>query len=266
MSIISLITDFGLEDAYVGIVKGAILSVNPSANVIDVCHGIAPQDVIRTAYLLEAAYEYFPPGTIHVVVVDPGVGSDRAVVAVEMSGYRFLAPDNGVLTEVLSHGTVERSVFVENSRYFLTPVSQTFHGRDIFAPVAAHLSKGLDMAVLGPPDALVRLPLPKPVITDASEIVGCVITSDRFGNLITNIRDRDLAEFCESSDSLELTIRIGGRTLAGLSDSYASMASGEPMAIMGSARRLEISIDGGSAEKYFNAGPGEEVRVTKTCL
>lgn len=264
MAIITLLTDFGLEDAYVGIVKGVILSVSPSATIIDISHNIAPQDVVRAAYLIDVSYGYFAPGTVHVVVVDPGVGSDRAIVGVEMKGHRFLAPDNGVLTAVLAEGPADRVVRVENSSFFLNPVSRTFHGRDIFAPAAAHLSMGLDLGALGPTvdsEALIRLRLPQPIFTDVPEIVGVVIAVDRFGNLVTNIRDQDLAKLMGRTGVRELIIQIGKRLFFGLSDSYASVAFGAPLAIIGSSGCLEIAVNGGSAVQDLEAGPGDEIRV-----
>lgn len=263
MAIVTLLTDFGLEDAYVGIVKGVILTGNPDATLVDVSHGVAPGDVARAAYLLETAYGYFPPGSVHVVVVDPGVGSGRGIVAVEMDGHFFLAPDNGVLTGVLSKGGAVCAVSVENTRYFLSTLSRTFHGRDIFAPVAAQLSKGLDMKVLGPPidcKELVRLNRATPAAADDQSILGTVVAVDRFGNLITNIQGQDLYEIC-GGGTCELKIQIGARTIHGLSDTYASVAPGESLAVMGSTGRLEISINGGNAGEILGAGPGEEVRV-----
>lgn len=264
MAIVTLLTDFGFEDAYVGIVKGVILTGNPTATVVDVSHCVAPGDVTRAAYLLETAYEYFPNGSVHVVVVDPGVGSDRGILAVDVNGHRFLAPDNGVLTGVLPEGRKGRVVRVENHRYFLSPHSRTFHGRDIFAPVAAQLSKGLSLEVLGPPvdcRKLVRLEGCAPAVADAHGILGKVVTVDRFGNLITNIQRQDLSGICGAAGTWELKIQICGRTIHGLSDTYTSVASGEPLAVMGSTGRLEISINGGNAGQVFGAGPGKEVRV-----
>lgn len=264
MAIVTMTTDFGLEDAYVGIVKGVMLKVNPAATIVDVSHGIDPGDVDRAAYLLETAYGYFPPGCVHVAVVDPGVGSERRIVAVESNGHRFLAPDNGVLTGVLTEGGAGRAVSVENTRYFLSPVSRTFHGRDIFAPVAAHLSKGLDLEDLGPSldfGSLVRLDRGKPVFEAPHSVVGSVVAVDRFGNLITNIRERDLTEICGEDGGFELEIKFHGRTIYGLSTAYVSVAHGEPLAILGSSGRVEISINGGSAGEVFSAGIGKRIRV-----
>jgi S-adenosylmethionine hydrolase len=264
MAIITLTTDFGLEDAYVGIVKGVMLAVSPAATIVDISHGVDPGDIARAAYLLETAYGFFPAGTVHVVVVDPGVGSERRIVAVEMNGHRFLAPDNGVLTGVLTERGEGTAVSVENPRYFLSPVSRTFHGRDIFAPVAAHLSKGLNLGDLGPPadvGSLVRFDRSAPVVDPPHGIAGSVMAVDRFGNLITNVRERDLSEICGGAGSCELEIEVHGRTIHGLSAAYASVAPGEPLAILGSSGRLEISINGGNAGEVFSAGPGKEIRV-----
>ena len=266
MAIITLLTDFGLEDAYVGIVKGVILSINPSVTIVDISHNITPQDLVRAAYLLETSYRFFAPGTLHVVVVDPGVGGGRSIVGVEVKGHRFLAPDNGVLTAILAEGTADRVVRVENSRFFLDPVSRTFHGRDIFAPVAAHLSMGLDLEELGPvteSGELMRLRLPQPAFAEAGEIIGVVVTADRFGNLVTNIRERDMVELRNPDDTSDLIIQIGGKSIRGISDSYSAAAPGRLLAIMGSTGRLEISVNCGNASRFCKAGPGGTVRIKR---
>ena len=266
MAIITLSTDFGLEDAYVGIVKGVILSINPSATIVDISHSIPPQDVVRAAYMIDAAYPYFPCGTVHLVIVDPGVGSDRGVVAVELSGHLFLAPDNGSLTEVLANGDFKRAVRVEESTHFLNPVSRTFHGRDIFAPVAARLSVGLDPGALGPCveyETLMRLRLSQPIFAEAHEIVGAIVAVDRFGNLITNIRERDLSGLDNRNDACGLTVEVGTRLIQGISESYSSIPQGQPLAIVGSTGRLEVSVNCGNAARFFNAAPGDTIRVKK---
>jgi S-adenosylmethionine hydrolase len=264
MAIVTLTTDFGLEDAYVGIVKGVVLTANPAVTIVDVTHNISPGDVDRAAYLLETAYGSFPHGSVHVAVVDPGVGSERRIIAVELNGHRFLAPDNGVLTGVLMEGGAGHAVSVENTRYFLSPVSRTFHGRDIFAPVAAHLSKGLGLEDLGPSidfGSLVRLDRGGPVSEAPHGIVGSVVAVDRFGNLITNIRKQDLSGIFGAADGSRLEIKVHGQTIRGLSSAYASVAPGEPLAILGSSGRVEISINGGNAGEVFGAGIGKEIRV-----
>ncbi|MCD6224235.1 MAG: SAM-dependent chlorinase/fluorinase, partial [Deltaproteobacteria bacterium] len=190
MSIITLLTDFGVEDEYVGIMKGVILSINPSSTIVDITHQIAPQDIIAAAYRIKFSYKYFPEKTVHLVIVDPGVGSGRPLLAAKIQGHFFLAPDNGILTPLLDDGDIDTLVFVENSEYFLDSVSQTFHGRDIFAPVAAHISKGIDIMELGKLadiKSLARLSVEKPFIADNGELSGIIVSIDRFGNLITNI-------------------------------------------------------------------------------
>ncbi|MBW2368290.1 MAG: SAM-dependent chlorinase/fluorinase [Deltaproteobacteria bacterium] len=264
MAIISLLTDFGLRDAYVGIMKGVILSVNPSAQVVDISHRITPQDRLQAALMIGAAHAYFPPGVVHTVVVDPGVGTDRAVVAVESKGQRFLAPDNGVLTRIYSSGVLERVVSVENTQYFQTPVSQTFQGRDIFAPVAAHLSAGLDMGRLGPEisaEDLVRLDIAEPFRSDSKTLTGTIAGIDRFGNLITNISRAHLSGLSESASGRPLQIIIHDATIVGLSTSYSAVAPEAPLAIMGSQGVMEISVNGASAQSHFSASVGDSIQV-----
>lgn len=264
MAIITLTTDFGLEDAYVGIVKGVILTRNPGATIVDVTHCIPPGDVSRASYLIESAYRYFPSGSIHVVVVDPGVGTGRDVIALEADGHFFLAPDNGILSDVLPAIGTGNAVSVQNTRYFLSPLSQTFHGRDVFAPVAAHLSMGHGLGDLGPRvdmKSMVRLDRDAPVAGGPHAIIGSVVTVDRFGNLITNIQEQDLSGIGAGHSARRLKIRIGTQTIDGLSAAYASAEFGKSLAIIGSTGRLEISINGGNAREVLAVGPGAEIRV-----
>lgn len=263
MSIITLLTDFGTEDAYVGIMKGVILSVNPSAVIIDITHHIDPHDLIETAYIIKSSYRYFPEGTVHVIVVDPGVGSDRAIVALEMMDHIFLAPDNGVLTLLMDEGKIDSIVRVENTRYFLESVSHTFHGRDIFAPTGAHLSKGMDIKKLGScldKQDLVNLRIQKPYISDKGELVGNIVSFDRFGNCISNIDMNDLKKFNEGDSARRLEIKIGKSTIKGLSHSYADVEFGRPFAIIGSFGYLEIALNKGNAKRYF--GIAKEDNIT----
>lgn len=264
MTPISLLTDFGLADPYVGIMKGVILSVNPSARIIDITHEVPPQDILEASFLIQSAYAYFPLGTVHVVVVDPGVGSDRSIVCMELNGHRFLAPDNGVLSQVFSERDLERGVYVENPDYFLTPVSHTFHGRDIFAPVAAHLSMGLDMAKLGAdavPSDLVRLPLPQPGYIGETTLEGIIIATDRFGNLVTNIRQRHLKELLGKTQKENLEIQINALRIQGLSQSYDRVLPQQALAILGSRGFLEISVNCGNAQTRTGAKKGDHVTI-----
>lgn len=262
MNIITLITDFGTSDAYVGMMKGVILSINPSATIIDINHHVDPQDVCQAAYLIKSAYHYFPKGTVHVVVVDPGVGSGRAIIAFEIKGHIFMSPDNGVLTPVMAVGQAESIVRIENSNFFLQSVSQTFHGRDIFAPVAAHLSMGRDIKSMGPlidTKDLHFLDIPLPSISK-KELVGHIITIDRFGNLITNLDTNSLEKFYDSDKKLMVT--IGQTSIKGLSESYESAGHQQPLAIIGSAGYIEIAVNCGSAKEYFKAKKGDTVKVS----
>jgi len=262
MSIITLLTDFGTTDEYVGVMKGAILSVNPSAMIVDITHHVDPQDVIEATYLALSSYLYFPKGTVHLIVVDPGVGTDRAILAVKINGHILIAPDNGILTLVTDDQKVESVIRVENSEYFLESVSQTFHGRDIFAPVAAHITNGVDISRLGTPmnpDDMVRLDIHKPYISDTGEIVGSIISIDRFGNLITNIGLKNIEMLCGKDAP---RIRIGRNIILGLSQSYESAEPHRPLAIIGSRGYLEIALNCGSAENFFDVEKGTIVRVS----
>ena len=190
MAIITLITDFGLEDEYVGLLKGVILGIDPAAVVVDVTHAIKPQEVAQAAFALEASFRYFPEGTIHVVVVDPGVGTERGILCLEQHRQLFLAPDNGTLTLLLEEGEGAVLRKLENPAFRRAEVSPVFHGRDIIAPAAAHLSKGVDVRALGPElarEAAVRLERLRPVVRANAGIDGTIVHVDRFGNLISNI-------------------------------------------------------------------------------
>lgn len=266
-NIITLLTDFGTEDEYAGVMKGVMLSVYPDAAIVDITHAIDPQDIVQAAYTLESAYKYFPKGTVHVVVVDPGVGSDRAVLAAKTDGYIFLAPDNGILTVLADEKGMDTIVRVENSAYFLKSVSQTFHGRDIFAPVAAHIAKGLEITELGTclnETDIVRLSVPKAYLSDKGELVGTVISADRFGNLITNIDSKALEPFFKADMKKMPEFHIGKGKIAGLSRSYASVPKGTPLAILGSRGYLEISVNCGNAQNDFGVEKGDTVRIRNT--
>ncbi len=262
---ITLLTDFGISDPYAGIMKGVILSVNPFAQIIDVTHGIKPQDIMGAAYLINAVYRYFPKGSTHVVVVDPGVGSGRSIIAVSAGGHFFLAPDNGVLSLVLEDLCADTIIKVENEIYFLKPVSRTFHGRDIFAPVAGHLSKGVGIDSFGPAiprDQTVTIALPKPYLSESGELVGKVISVDRFGNLITNIDLQKINDTFGFNKDLSLKILIGSHKIEGLSLAYHDAAPGSLLAIIGSMGFVEISLNCGNASKYCGESRGSIVKVS----
>jgi S-adenosyl-L-methionine hydrolase (adenosine-forming) len=260
MAIITLLTDFGTQDEYVGVLKGVISTINPTVTIIDVTHGIAPQNVVTAAYTLKAAYPFFPLGTIHLAVVDPGVGTRRDIVAVRCGGHLFLAPDNGLLAPILAEHSPEAGYRVENENLFRHPVSRTFHGRDVFAPVAAHLSQGLPMKALGRPldfDQLRLLHVREPWISIPGNLEGEVVSVDRFGNLITNIGSRHLAGLGPG----KIDILLGEHTISGMVDSYAQGVPGELLAIIGGRDCLEIAVNGASAFKFLNLAHGGIVRV-----
>ena len=280
--VITLLTDFGYQDAYIGIMKGVIASINPSATVIDICHDVQPQDVFGGAYLLSTAYQYFPKGTIHVAVVDPGVGSKRDIVCVEFRDCVFIVPDNGLLSFVIQQESPRRIVRATNTRYFLPSSSNTFHGRDVFAPLAAYMSLGVKLQRLGDKiDRLERLNISAPVMGKSGQLAGEVMHIDRFGNLITNIT-RDHLQFLYGPtknnpeiQNSKLEIRnpkletrnskletvIGKEKIIGLCASYMDVGKGRPLAIIGSTGYLEISVNQGSAQKYFKARRESKVMV-----
>jgi S-adenosylmethionine hydrolase len=265
---IVLLTDFGLADAYVGIMKGVILRVNPEATVIDLCHQVSPQDVEGGALLLAESYRYFPESSIFVAVVDPGVGSERKAIGLSTPAGTFLGPDNGVLGFVArDFGVVPsasggRAVFagssiagaiLSNPRYFLPRVSATFHGRDVFAPVAAHLAAGVSLATLGPPLTDLAI-LPSPTAErQAGRVVGHVRHVDRFGNAITDVTPSDLAGLAAP------VVEVAGQRIAGLSHHYAERSG--LLALLGSSDRLEIAVNGGSAAATLGLNVGDPVVV-----
>lgn len=257
--IVALLTDYGLQDAYAGILKGSLLSVNPAARIVDLTHDIPPQDIREGGRVLSAARPYFPTGTVFVAVVDPGVGTDRAILGVETDRHYFIAPDNGILGFLDRGGTIRRIVRVTESRYFLKPVSRTFHGRDIFAPVAGHLSKGVDLGRFGPGiGRITTSEASAPRVSTAGAVNGEVVSIDRYGNLITNIPG-DLLR-----DSRDIRITVGRRIVRALSGSYADAKKGELLALVGSTGHLEISVNQGSARSAAKIQRGDRVLVTRT--
>lgn len=264
MAIITLLTDFGTQDEYAGVVKGVILGVNPGATLVDISHHVPPQGVQHAGEMLKTVFNWFPQGTVHLAVVDPGVGSRRAILAARHAGHLFVAPDNGLLGLIWGDLPPEVLVRVENSRLFLQPVSATFQGRDILAPVAAHLSLGMALTALGPSvdfSQVARLERPRARQTDGGEIVGEVVSADRFGNLRTNI-DAALLDRLRGGDSRrKLVVRIGAYQIEGMSSHYAQHQKGGLMALVGSRNQLEIAVNGGTALGLFPEFLGLEVRV-----
>jgi S-adenosylmethionine hydrolase len=257
MSVITLLTDFGTKDAYVAIMRGVILGINPAATIVDLCHDISPQDVEEAAFVLSSAYPYFPGDAIHLIVVDPGVGSERRAIAACTPRGTFIAPDNGVLSYVFARESVSQIVHLTNPRYWLSPVSDTFHGRDIFAPAAAHLSLGLALADLGPTISdPVRFDIAEPQIQEDGTIVGQVLYIDGFGNLITNIPGERLPA------RRALRVRIAGQNVAGPLRAYAEVRDGELLALVDSSGYVEIAVRNGSAAATLRVGRGAAVAVT----
>jgi len=256
--VIALLTDFGLDDNYVGTMKAVIAGINPKACVIDLSHAVQPQDILSGAFLLNASYKFFPKGTIFVVVVDPGVGGERKIVCVQTRDYIFLSPDNGILGPVTAQEEILSLVEVSNTKFFLPNVSSTFHGRDIFAPVAAHLSLGLKPARLGDNlEELKKIDLPRPKVSTGGTLTGEIIYVDRFGNLITNIDDN----LIKGAGANISSITIGDKKIGKLITSYQDGHSGEPVALIGSPGHLEVAVNCGNASKSLNCSRGDKVTV-----
>jgi S-adenosyl-L-methionine hydrolase (adenosine-forming) len=257
--IITLTTDFGLHDHFVGTVKGVILNILPEVEIVDICHSVTPFDLLEGALTIAAAYSYFPAGTVHLVVVDPGVGTSRRAIVATTARYEFVAPDNGVLSMVYrrEERLVVHSVSAEH--YFLQPVSATFQARDIFAPVAAYLAKGVAPAKFGDEIAdFVRLDLPRPQRLGESTLRGQVLKVDHFGNLVTNIAPQD-APILTQPQASALKILVGGRAIAGVKRAYSEGDLEEVFAILGSMGYLEIAAKQASAAKILAVGKGSNV-------
>jgi S-adenosylmethionine hydrolase len=261
--IITLSTDFGWEDGYIGVMKGVILTINPDCRIVDLAHHIPPHDVMEAAFVLGQTYSFFPPGTIHVAVVDPGVGGARKPLVVEAGDYLFVGPDNGCFTLVLKQEKEVRAYELAEERFRLPRVSQTFHGRDIFAPAAAHLSLGIAPEEMGPAvdiHELTTIAIPKPVL-DEKGILGEVIRVDHFGNLITNISQEALGAFAPDG-TIELEIK--GEKIKGLKSSYEEGGAGEIIALWGSAGFIEIALKQGNLHRERGWGRGENVWIRRS--
>jgi S-adenosylmethionine hydrolase len=255
--LITLTTDFGYKDPFVGIMKGVILGINPNARIVDLSHGISPQDIRGAALVLSNSAPFFPPGTIHVAVVDPGVGTGRRAILIESEGSFFVGPDNGVLGLAVHGRKINRIVELANESYHLTPTSSTFHGRDIFAPVAAYLSLGIPACDFGPElKDYARLEWPQ-VIKTEDGIQGQIIYIDNFGNLITNVRERDLKSLAGG----KLAVSLADVTIQGLAANYASAEQNDYAALINSWGLLEISCFNGHAHLRSGADIGDPVHI-----
>ena len=257
--VIALLTDFGTRDHYAGAMKGVALGICPDATLVDISHDLPAHDVLAGALELAAAYRYFPTATVFLVVVDPGVGSARRGIAADIGDYTFVAPDNGVLTAVLDDHAPKRIVELTERKYARPTVSRTFEGRDRFAPAAAWLAKGIDLAALGrPAGAIHRLDIPRPV-ADAGGIEGQVLCVDRFGNLITNIDRKTFEKLAGGT----LDIRAGAHAISRVVSTYADATAGEVCALFGSTEHLEIAANGASAADTLDLGRGAPVHVAR---
>ena len=273
-AIITLTTDFGLTDAYVAAMKGVILGINSEAKLIDICHTIKPQSIPQAAFVLGTTYQFFPRKTIHVAVVDPGVGTERRAIILRTPLADFVAPDNGVLSFVIQQsstklaedkdnrqrvklGTELEATIINKPQFWRSPVSATFHGRDIFAPIAARLSLGFSPSDFGEAtDSVTMLPLSRPYQAPDGSLVGHILHIDNFGNLITNIKSDDLPRRKGT-----ISIEVGNQLISSLSRTYAE--SSGLLALIGSSGYLEVSLKEGSAGAYLKAEVGDEVTVRR---
>jgi len=263
--IVTLLTDLGLEDPYVAMMKGTIFCVNPASRIIDITHHITPGAVSQAARILQQAFPYFPAGTVHVAVVDPGVGTDRRAIVAVTRSHLFVGPDNGIFWPIIDAHQETRVILLSKTRYFLPHVSGTFHGRDIFAPVAGHLSKGIDPLDMGPlihDPVQITLPVP---YTRGGSLHGRIVRVDHFGNLITNIRRRDIEEFSGGGTPV---VRIGDLRMEGIQKTYGETVKGEALALFDSSGYLEIAVNSGRAGDRTGRDPseiiGSEVEVSRT--
>jgi len=272
--VVTLTTDFGLTDAYVAIMKGVILGINPEAKLVDICHTIKPQNIAQAAFVLSTAYPFFPEGTVHMVVVDPQVGTERRAIILKTREACFVAPDNGVLSYVIDQSATDsiesgvsqqkelgpglEAVVITRAEFWRLPVSSTFHGRDIFAPVAARLSLGLTPTQFGERiTSLTVLPHIHPYREVDGSLEGHVHHIDSFGNLITDIKSTDLSQAKGT-----IIIELNNKLISGLSRTYAE--GEELLALIGSSGYLEVSLKGGDACAFLNAEVGDKVKVRTT--
>lgn len=256
--IVTLTTDFGTSDHFAATMKGVILSLQPAVQIVDITHEVAPFEIPQGGFIIAQAYRYFPKKTIHVVVVDPGVGSTRRPLLAEMGGQFFIAPDNGVLSMIFSRETAKVR-HITNERYFLHPTSRTFHGRDVFAPVAAHLASGIAPSRFGPRiDDHLRLTFDQPSRTGKRVWTGSVLKIDRFGNIITNLHIDAFPEV----NTRPFELNVGLQMVTRLALTFTECEPGELFAVVGSSGYLEVATKEGSAAKMLGCGAGAPVELT----
>ncbi len=256
--IITITTDFGFQDSFVGIMKGVLLRLNQTATPIEITQTIPPHDIASASFLTGVTYGSFPPGTVHLIVVDPGVGGERRPLAVSVEAHTFVAPDNGVLSDVLLAESDCAAVALSDPGYFSDSPSNTFHGRDIFAPAAAYLSRGVSLSELGPPAFdLVVLPITAPEATGHT-IRGCVRYVDGFGNVMTNVSE---SLFHQSQDDRAFRVYIKNYVIDRLQTAYSDVRVGEPLAVFNSFDLMEIAVNQGDAAEQLGAQVGDSIRI-----
>jgi hypothetical protein len=255
--IITLLTDFGQRDGYVAAMKGVMLGLCPVAKLVDISHEVEPQNVPAGAFILEAHFRYFPAGTVHVAVVDPGVGSERAALACYAGGHFFVAPDNGLL-DFCCDFSDSQAVRLTQKEFWRETISSTFHGRDIFAPVAAHLARGESLYHLGEPLVLQRKLPPRQCQIEEKILHGQVAYIDRFGNLISNISEQRLREFAKNQT---VSVALAGHLIGSLRKTYAEVPPNVPIALIGSFGFLEIGVNRGNAQMHFGARRGTPIAI-----
>lgn len=254
--IITLTTDFGLSDPYVAMMKGVILTINPKVEMVDITHRIRVGDIQQAAEVLRDTSDYFPGGTVHLVVVDPGVGSKRRPIAIHNGSHFFSGPDNGVFSLIIRDDPPAAIVHLTEDRYFRPQVTETFHGRDLFAPVAAHLSLGVPVEEMGPViHDPVRQEFPAPR-REEGVLVGRIVHVDHFGNCITNIPENTLKRFLQSDCPV---IELGALRMDGMQKTYSDVDEGRPLALINSSGRLEIAVNMGRASEYPGLGAGNVI-------
>jgi S-adenosylmethionine hydrolase len=258
--IITLTTDFGSTDHFVGAMKGVILDIVPDAQIVDICHAVQAFDVLDGALTISQAYSYFPNRTVHVVVVDPGVGTARRPIVASSDKYHFVAPDNGVLSLVYAREERMHVRHITSEHYFQQPVSNTFHARDIFSPVAAYLAKEVDALKFGDEiEDFVRFSAPKPKAVEENRLRGVVLKVDRFGNLVTNVTPQDAPMLFAAGKAFKIV--VGNREITEIHSAYAEGAPGEVFGVLGSMGFLEIAANRGAAAQLTGAGKGSDVTI-----
>ena len=259
--LITLLTDFGDRDSFVASMKGVILTINPQATLVDISHHVPPHSIEDAAYLLKSCYRYFPEGTVHVAVVDPGVGSTRRPLVIKTARYYFLGPDNGLFSHIFDEEDEVEVREIENQQYRIESAGHTFDGRDLFAPSAAWLTKGKPASFFG---RVIHDPITLPIVEPSRQgnrLVGRIEYVDRFGNLISNLTPHHIREFQSCAGRQEIILQIGGHTLEGLVASYSEGLSDMPAALMNSSGRVEVFVNGKSAARHLCIGVGVEIHL-----